>query len=86
MVRAQEELYDLLGISANENRSRRTRSVIGLPGGVEQEASPSYSYYNDMPNSGRRASLPGSAVQSDVYDDMAIELNRFLNSGRPGWI
>lgn len=86
MVRAQEELYDMLGISVNDHRARRSRSVIGIPGESEpQVGSPSYSYYEVPPNTGRRASLPGSVASTDAYD--ALEgVSIILTSDRAGWI
>ncbi|KAF5384185.1 hypothetical protein D9615_003240 [Tricholomella constricta] len=89
MVRAQEELYEMLGIQPND-RSRRPRSVIGLPGESElsqQAASPSYSHYDVPPNTGRRASLPGSAAPpSDPYNTFTADVSIILTSDRAGWI
>ncbi|KAG6835658.1 hypothetical protein H0H93_016058 [Arthromyces matolae] len=83
MVRAQEELYDMLGIPMNE-RSRRSRSVI-LPGDSEPQlvASPSYiSYFEPPPNTGRRASLPPSAP----LPPDPLSLANVWTSDRSGWI
>ncbi|KAG6839663.1 hypothetical protein C0991_000408 [Blastosporella zonata] len=86
MVRAQDELYDMLGIPVND-RARRSRSVIGLPGDAEPVASPSYSYYEAPPNTGRRASLPppSAALPPDPY---ALSANSSIiwASDRAGWI
>ncbi|KAG6857523.1 hypothetical protein H0H87_002148 [Tephrocybe sp. NHM501043] len=84
LVRAQDELYDMLGIPVTE-RSRRSRSVIGLPGDSEPAASPSYSHYDAPPNTGRRASLPPSApLPPDPY---ALSASASIwTSDRAGWI
>lgn len=87
MVRAQEELYDMLGIPKNDRRSRRSRSVIGLPGESElsqQAASPLG--YEVPPNTGRRASLPESAALPPDPYALTADVSIILNSDRAGWI
>ncbi|GLB39915.1 hypothetical protein LshimejAT787_0704250 [Lyophyllum shimeji] len=91
MVRAQEELYEMLGIPMNDHRSRRTRSVLGVPGESDlsqQVASPmGYPQYEVPPNTGRRASLPGSAaLPPDPYNAWTADVSLILNSDRSGWI
>ncbi|KAG5641553.1 hypothetical protein DXG03_004788 [Asterophora parasitica] len=87
MVRAQDELYEMLGIHPNE-RARRSRSVIGVPGESEFSqhlASPSYS--DVPPNTGRRASLPGSApVTPGPFNALTADVSIILTSDRAGWI
>ncbi|KAF8062323.1 hypothetical protein FPV67DRAFT_1421617 [Lyophyllum atratum] len=88
--RAQDELYDMLGIPVNDHRSRRSHSVIGLPGDSElayQVISPSYIHYDVPPNTGRRASLPETAaLPPDPYNALTADVNIILNSDRAGWI
>lgn len=89
MVRAQEELYDMLGITINDHRSRRSRSVIGLPsdsGHTEHPVSPASRSHHDVLNTGRRASLPGSPTrQQDQRDALAANVSIMLTD-REGWI
>lgn len=86
MVRAQEELYDMLGITINDHRSRRSRSVIGLPSdsGHTHPESPACRSHHDVLNMGRRASLPGSP-QQDQRDALAANVSIML-TGREGWL
>jgi archaellum component FlaC len=89
MLRAQDDLYEMLGIVSNDTRSRRSRSVIGIPGEPEQVVSPSYSYYDPPPSTGRRLSLPGSPTQPDTFQAMAADLSIILTSSsseRQQWI
>ncbi|KAG6811623.1 hypothetical protein H0H92_006587 [Tricholoma furcatifolium] len=88
MVRAQEELYEMLGIPTND-RARRSRSVIGLPGDSEpQVVSPSHINYDAPPHTGRRASLPPSArlQPPDPYYALTANASIIWTSDRSGWI
>ena len=89
LLRAQDDLYEMLGMTVNDRRLQRSRSVIGIQGEAGQVASPSYSFYDPSllapPNTGRRASLPSSAFQPDSFDSMAADLGILLTSHRPGW-
>jgi len=84
-VRAQEELYELLGISLDDGRSRRPRSVGGGPEQPLNLQVPSSIIYSEASNSGRRASLPGSA-QPDVYNALAADVSIMLTADRAEWI
>jgi hypothetical protein len=90
MVRAQDELYDMLGISVNDHRSRRSRSVIGLPSEydhIQHPNSPIPNTHTDVPNINRRASLPGTpAPQPDTYQALTANVSIMLTTDREGWI
>jgi hypothetical protein len=87
LARAQEELCDLLGITLDDTRPRRSRSVG--PGQSLQVPS-SINSQSEAPNSGRRnserrASLLGSA-QPDVYSALTADVSIMLTADRSGWI
>jgi len=87
LARAQEELCDLLGITLDDTRPRRSRSVG--PGQSLQVPS-SINPQSETPNSGRRnserrASLLGSA-QPDVYNALTADVSIMLTADRSGWI
>lgn len=72
MIRAHEELCEMLGISIAETRTRRTRSFV-VPVRDDESSSglavPSTSSRpHSNTSSGRPTSLPGSARLSEVYD------------------
>lgn len=46
MIRAQDELYRMLGISLGDRRMRRSHSIIGLPGNPETQLHPSSTSMN----------------------------------------
>ncbi|KAJ3555324.1 hypothetical protein NP233_g12237 [Leucocoprinus birnbaumii] len=46
MMRAQDELYRMLGISLGDRRMRRSHSIIGLPGNPETQPHPSTTSMN----------------------------------------
>lgn len=67
MVRAHEELCDMLGISINDTRIRRTRSVIGRP--PDFDPTNVMSIYSDVSGrlgSGRPASLPPPSDMAEI--------------------
>ncbi|KAF9463278.1 hypothetical protein BDZ94DRAFT_1218569 [Collybia nuda] len=89
LVRAQEELYEMLGIGLNELRPRRSRSVTGLPGnpGHTQHPNSPTSHPHDVLNTGRRASLPGSPLpQPSHYNTLTANVSIMLTADREGWI
>ncbi|KAF8892975.1 hypothetical protein BD779DRAFT_1508058 [Infundibulicybe gibba] len=80
MVRAQEELYALLGVSLTEKHVRRSRSVIGL-GSADLAVHPRVSSPTQVsveaPSHTRPASLPGVS-SLDIYDPAAADRNAML--------
>lgn len=82
MVRAQEELYDMLGIS-NDKRVRRSRSVIGID---QLESSPVT--LSSAVSSARPISLPGNSMLPDAYNAMTADVSIILSQAadRGGWI
>ncbi|KAF8219638.1 hypothetical protein L208DRAFT_823633 [Tricholoma matsutake] len=83
LVRAQEDLYELLGITMDDTHPRRPRSVGAMPEQTLQIPS-SMNSQADLPISARRASLPGS-IQPDVYNPLT-NVSIMLTADRAGWI
>ncbi|KAJ7595026.1 hypothetical protein C8J56DRAFT_1023431 [Mycena floridula] len=80
MVRAHEELCDMLGISITDTRTRRTRSVMGRSR-EDSDVSTSYeSRRQSHSSSGRPTSLPGSSQLSEVYNTMSADGNAMLTT------
>lgn len=80
MIRAHEELCEMLGIGANDpNRSHRSRSVIGTS---RDDSEMLLSPYESRPisnlSSGRPASLPGPSHLSEVYNSMTADVSELF--------
>lgn len=85
LARAQEDLYDMLGITIDDNLPRRPRSLGSQPEQFLQfpvSANP-----QSEGSSSRRASLPGSA-QPDLYNSLTADVSIMLTrtADRAGWI
>jgi hypothetical protein len=83
LARAQDDLYDLLGITIDESRPRRPRSAGSRP--EQLLLIPSINPQSEAPSSGRRASLPGTP-QPDVYNSLTADVSIMLTADRAGWI
>lgn len=75
MIRAHEELCEMLGIGLRETRARRPRSFVISRDDAESSAlavpsSGTRPISSNATSSGRPTSLPGSARLSDVYDNV----------------
>jgi len=84
LARAQEDLYEMLGISVDEARLRRPRSAGYRPDQLLFVPS-ALNSHSEAPSSGRRASLPGSA-QPAVRNSLTADVSIMLSAGREGWI
>ncbi|KAG6889390.1 hypothetical protein C0992_005474, partial [Termitomyces sp. T32_za158] len=83
LQRAQDELYDMLGIP-HTDRVRRSHSLADIRDSENQQqvTLPSFPTCDAPPNTGRRASLPPSASPtSDPYPNTSI----MWASERAGW-
>lgn len=83
MVRAQEELYELLGIPMNDSRNaRRSHSAIMSPpvSSTESQHFLSAGQSARRPDSSRPSSLPADSTLADVYNIMTADVSILLGS------
>lgn len=85
LKRAQDELYDMLGIPLT-HRVRRSRSLIDVRDSESHQQVPSFANYDAPPNTGLRASLPPSASPPPDSYPLTANASVMWTSDRAGWI
>lgn len=73
MVRAEEELYSMLGLSVPDSGVKRSRSLVGLP-----SAGLSPPPLATRPALQRRSSLPGEATLIEAQNAMVADVSQII--------
>ena len=79
LVQAQEDLYNMLGITYTERGFRRSRSATDLLGDYESAASARPRTPRSRPpgSAGRRSSFPGESALAEAHNTLNVDVGFF---------